>query len=551
MREAFQQEREAAAAKTKERREKKAAEKAEAKPADSPEEVAPPTPTREELQKRFDADGDGELNETEKDAMREAFRQEREAKAAAKKDTKNKVEPAVGEDSPAEVKRESAPVPGPEAERTRRMALLTRFDADGDGQLNDEERVAYREEARGQSASTPVEEATPGVQRAGSPPDAPEAEAPAPPTPEEQRAHFDADGDGELSDSEKTAMREAFRQEREATAARNAEEAEKRKARRATPPREEPVPPPTPEEQLARFDADGDGQLNEQERAHLREEFKKSRGAARKRPAPRDSKPGVSDLSREDQLARFDRDGDGKLNEEERTAYRKARLDGARGGAAPPDPIAELPAAYRRFDRDRDGTLSPAESRLARQELIRKGKYDGEAETTSSTLPEAARQFDLDGNGEIDEKERTAAKRYLRERRDEGLDFGEEKPELDPAIGAEVAQSRIAVARAAVAEEMTRRREVQAFREKRKEDSSQRTDRDYKTASLKAYAMLSKRGKKSYRPGRGRGGFKPEPRQGVQRGKKRGSKYYRTKMRGGGRGGQRGNAGGRGGQNFR
>ena len=298
-------------------------------------------------------------------------------------------------------------------------------------------------------------------------------------------------------------MKEAFRQQREAVAAENAE---KRKARRET-------------------------------------------------PAPPDSKPAVSELSPEELLERFDRDGDGKLNETERTAYRKARLAGARGGVAPAEPVApeaepaaELPAAYRRFDRNRDGKLDPAESRLARQALIRNGK--DEAQAVSSTLPEAARQFDLDGNGEIDERERTAAKRYLRERRDEGGDAEGDKPTLDPAVGAELADSRIAIARAAVAEEMARREKVQAFREKRNEEKNARNQKDYKRATLQAYTMLSKKGKRSYRPGRGRGGFKPEPRQGVQRGKKRGSKYYRTKMRQGGRGGRRG--GNRfGGQGFR
>ena len=65
---------------------------------------------------------------------------------------------------------------------------------------------------------------------------------------------------------------------------------------------------------LKRFDKDGDGKLNDTERA-----------AAKKAHEERGGQPGGGDgKMREEILKRFDKDGDGKLNEEERAAAKKA-----------------------------------------------------------------------------------------------------------------------------------------------------------------------------------------------------------------------------------
>ncbi len=66
---------------------------------------------------------------------------------------------------------------------------------------------------------------------------------------------------------------------------------------------------PSREEMKQRFDADGDGKLNEEERTAARKASKKHERKQKKRKKT---------------LKRFDADGDGKLNEEERTAARKA-----------------------------------------------------------------------------------------------------------------------------------------------------------------------------------------------------------------------------------
>ncbi|QTN31297.1 EF-hand domain-containing protein [Akkermansiaceae bacterium] len=84
-----------------------------------------------------------------------------------------------------------------------------------------------------------------------------------------------------------------------------------------------------PPEMLKKFDKDGDGKLSEEERAA-------ARAALANRP-DRKLPP--------EMLAKFDKDGDGKLNEEERKAAReamKARM-------------------LERFDKDGDGQLNEEE----------------------------------------------------------------------------------------------------------------------------------------------------------------------------------------------
>ncbi|MCU0796274.1 MAG: EF-hand domain-containing protein [Akkermansiaceae bacterium] len=82
---------------------------------------------------------------------------------------------------------------------------------------------------------------------------------------------FDADGDGKLNQEERKAAMQALR-----------ERMEKRR-----------------EEMLAKYDKDGDGKLNEEERATMQADMK---------------------AKHEELLKKYDADGDGKLNQEERKA---------------------------------------------------------------------------------------------------------------------------------------------------------------------------------------------------------------------------------------
>lgn len=90
-----------------------------------------------------------------------------------------------------------------------------------------------------------------------------------------------------------------------------------------------------PPEVIEKFDKDGDGQLNEEERKAAMEERRARMEERRKK-----------------MLAEFDKDGDGKLNEEERKAAREAME-------------AKREELLEKYDADKDGRLSPEERKAA------------------------------------------------------------------------------------------------------------------------------------------------------------------------------------------
>ena len=67
---------------------------------------------------------------------------------------------------------------------------------------------------------------------------------------------------------------------------------------------------------LERFDKDGDGKLSEEERAAARAEMQKRREAG--------GLKGNGAEKRAEMLKKFDKDGDGKLSDDERAAMREA-----------------------------------------------------------------------------------------------------------------------------------------------------------------------------------------------------------------------------------
>ncbi|MCB9834346.1 MAG: EF-hand domain-containing protein, partial [Planctomycetes bacterium] len=82
---------------------------------------------REEMMKRFDKNGDGQLDEAEREAMRKEFGGRRR-----------------GEGRPAGDDEEDGPAP--EERRGRRAEMMKRFDKNGDGKLDEAEREAMRKE---------------------------------------------------------------------------------------------------------------------------------------------------------------------------------------------------------------------------------------------------------------------------------------------------------------------------------------------------------------------------------------------------------------------
>ena len=70
-------------------------------------------------------------------------------------------------------------------------------------------------------------------------------------------------------------------------------------------------------EMLKKFDKDGDGRLSDEEKSTLRAEMQNRRGGGR------DRKQWTAE-QRDEMLKKFDTDGDGKLSQEERDTAREA-----------------------------------------------------------------------------------------------------------------------------------------------------------------------------------------------------------------------------------
>jgi Ca2+-binding EF-hand superfamily protein len=157
---------------------------------------------------------------------------------------------------------------------------------------------------------------------------------------------------------------------------------------------------PSREDMMKKFDKDGDGQLNEAERKAAREAMQRRRGGAKGKRG--DGKRGGKDgkgrrrgPSRADILKKFDKDGDGKLNEAEQKAarehmkkqrekrfeemFKKADKDG--NGKISADEAKALGARGKRLmqaDKDGDGAVSKDELKAAHKARgKRRGGKDG------------------------------------------------------------------------------------------------------------------------------------------------------------------------------
>jgi len=135
------------------------------------------------------------------------------------------------------------------------------------------------------------------------------------------------------------------------------------------------------EELIKRFDKNGDGKLDEEEKAAAKEAMKMEGGG-------RGPGGAEGEKRRAELLKRFDKNGDGKLDDEERAEMEKARQLIQRNGGM--DRFRQ--EILKRFDKNGDGVLDDAERAEAqkfRQEMIRK--------------------FDRNGDGKLDDEERAEA----------------------------------------------------------------------------------------------------------------------------------------------
>ena len=179
---------------------------------------------------------------------------------------------------------------------------LKKFDKNGNGQIDGEERRAYYESRRAEYRKRMLEQHD--KNKDGKIDDderkamyeayrARRAE-------EQKKRHFerfDANKDGKLSTEEGAALEKHNAEHKE----RDAREQASRKKRRA--------------EFMKIHDKDGDGELSEKEREGIREYYRKR-----------------SEERRAEAVKKYDKDGDGKLNDEERReAYREYRSRRGRG----------------------------------------------------------------------------------------------------------------------------------------------------------------------------------------------------------------------------
>lgn len=129
---------------------------------------------------------------------------------------------------------------------------------------------------------------------------------------------FDKNGDGKLDQDEMKAAREAMGDRKPGGSG----------APGGGKPGEGGRPSPEQmKEIMKKFDKNGDGKLDDAEKAAARESFAKMRGGAGGKPGegkPGAGKPGEGGPSREAMIKKFDKNGDGKLDDGEKAAAKEA-----------------------------------------------------------------------------------------------------------------------------------------------------------------------------------------------------------------------------------
>ena len=242
--------------------------------------------------------------------------------------------------------------------RAMRTAMMGSFDKNKDGKLDGDERTAANEAlvaGKLPKISLPTRErpTTPGGE-----PGQPGRGEPGRGDrggfgrqTEEQRAEelkkFDKDGNGELNGDERRA---AFEARIEAWRKANPEEAKRFDERRAEDEKRRA-------EFTKKYDKDGNGELSDEER---RAGFEAEREVRMKEWKERDPEGYARfEKQREDFTKKYDKDGDGKLSDDERRAGFEAMREEGR---------KKFEELSKKYDKDGDGELSREE----RQELFEK-----------------------------------------------------------------------------------------------------------------------------------------------------------------------------------
>ena len=179
---------------------------------------------------------------------------------------------------------------------------------------------------------------------------------------------FDKNGDGVLDESERAAAREEFQR-------RGGQRGE----RSAAPPEGRRGGGMNRDDIIKKYDKNKDGQLDDSERAAAREAIMAQRGGQQRGGRPEGGGRGRGGFDREALMKEFDKDGDGQLNEAERqaamTAMRERFQGQGRGPAGRPGggPQMNREAMMKKFDKNGDGRLDETERAALREEFQNTG----------------------------------------------------------------------------------------------------------------------------------------------------------------------------------
>ncbi len=157
-------------------------------------------------------------------------------------------------------------------------------------------------------------------------------------------------------------------------------------------------------ELLERFDRNGDGKLDDDERAAAKDAMMQEQLDRQMARIAAGGTGPAGERFRATALALFDRNKDGRLDDDE-------RAEAQRFAEARQDPAALKGEVEQKFDRNGDGRLDDAERREAGEFLAELRNFAGQR-----LRQELLREFDRNANGRIDDAEMTALEKSVRPR---------------------------------------------------------------------------------------------------------------------------------------
>jgi len=175
---------------------------------------------------------------------------------------------------------------------------------------------------------------------------------------------------------------------------------------------------------LKRFDLNGDGRIDDDERAEAREMMLKEQ--VDRQMARIAASQATPDVFRQRALEFFDANRDARLDEEERAAAQKF-IENRAAATTLPERSAWRDEFLKRVDKNVNGRIDPDERDVLRDLLFGPAATPGRAvppadgptdlagviRAAIESHPDQRKTFDTDGNGQLDEKEWAAAQIHI------------------------------------------------------------------------------------------------------------------------------------------